>query len=161
MPAAQTYEPILTYTIPSTTTTFTLSSIPSTYTDIILVFAGGTVAVTGVYIRFNGDSGSNYSYTRMSGYGSTATSTRTSNQSRVELGGSWTSTNQMIVHLQNYSNTSVNKIGLCRQSDATDTVSASAILWRSTDAINSIAFSTDATNFAAGTVITLYGIKAA
>jgi hypothetical protein len=155
-----TYSTIQTYTIPSVTTTFTLSSIPSTYTDLVLVFGGGTVAPTGVYIRFNGDSGSNYSTTRMSGWATNNNSARSTNQTRVEVGGSWSDTNHMVVNLQNYSNTSINKVGICRTSDATDTVAAGAILWRNTAAINSIAFSTDATNFAAGTVITLYGIKA-
>lgn len=155
-----TYSTIQTYTIPSLTTTFTLSSIPSTYTDLVLVFAGGTAAPTGVYLRFNGDSGSNYSTTRMSGWGANINSARASNQSRVEIGGSWSTTNLMTLNLQNYSSTSVNKSGICRTSDATDTVAAGSILWRNTAAINSIAFSSDSTNFSVGTVITLYGIKA-
>lgn len=155
-----TYSTIQTYTIPSLTTAFTLSSIPSTYTDLVLVFAGGTAAPTGVYVRFNGDSGSNYSTTRASGYAVGKNSSRASNQSRVEIGGSWSSTNLMTINLQNYSNTSITKTGICRTSDGTDTVAQSVILWRNTAAINSIAFSTDATNFTAGTVITLYGIKA-
>lgn len=161
MPAGSTYTPIQTYTLPSTTLDFTLSSIPSTYTDIIVIFGGGTAAPTGVYLQFNGDTGSNYSFTKIYGYGAGFGSTRTSNATRSEIGGSWSSRNTNIIQIQNYSNTTTYKNALFRQSDGTDTVAAGVTLWRSTAAINSIKFTTDSTNFSAGTVITIYGISAA
>jgi hypothetical protein len=161
MAAGATYTPIQTYTIPSLTTTFSLTSIPSTYTDLIVVIGGGTAAPTGVYFSFNGDTSSNYSVTRMYGFGSGQGSGRTSNQTRAEIAGSWTATNTIIMNFQNYSNTTTYKTIVSRGSDATDTVSTGVALWRSTAAINSITFTTDSTNFAVGTVITIYGIAAA
>ena len=73
---ALTYDPIATTTISgSSTNTYTFSSIPSTYTDLVLAFANfqGTTNYS-FALRFNGDSGSNYSYTVLEGNGTSASS---------------------------------------------------------------------------------------
>lgn len=159
---ASTYTPISTTTLGSAQSTITISSIPSTYTDVVLVFRGGTTAATGIYIQLNGDTGTNYSFTKMYGFGSGYGSSRGTSQTRGEIGGAWSTGNDVtILQLQNYSNTTTNKTVLYRMSDATDNTTAGVVLWRSTSAINQIVFSNDSTTFAAGTNITLYGILAA
>jgi len=72
MPA--TYEPISTQTLDTAVSTVTLSAIPATYTDLVLVVAYGISSTGGevLYMRFNGDTASNYSNTRLvSGAGGT------------------------------------------------------------------------------------------
>jgi len=55
-----TYEPIISYTVPSSTSTFTISSIPQTYTDLVIIgrFITNTTTGSGVFVRPNG--GVNY-----------------------------------------------------------------------------------------------------
>jgi hypothetical protein len=55
---AITYEPIAT-TTSSGGGNISFTSIPATYTDLFLSFVGDTGGIT--YLRYNNDSGSNYS----------------------------------------------------------------------------------------------------
>jgi hypothetical protein len=58
-----TYEPIQTTAFTSATASYTFSSIPSTYTDLVIVFVGqqnSTFSGRNLNIQFNGDTGSNY-----------------------------------------------------------------------------------------------------
>jgi len=56
--------------------TVTFSSIPSTYTDLVLLASTrGTVAEDGFSVRINNDSATNYSFLQMNGNGSTVAST--------------------------------------------------------------------------------------
>jgi hypothetical protein len=85
MPA--TYEPIATTTLGSAATTITLSSIPSTYTDLrlVTVLSNNGAGGDSLYITCNGDAlgaTSLYSETRLRGDGSTATSARSSSADR-------------------------------------------------------------------------------
>ena len=165
MPAGSTYTPIATTTLGSAQTSISLSSIPSTYTDLVIVASIGCVSPQQAYvIRFNSDSGSNYSWTRLSGDGSTASSARgtsTTYISAFEIGSS-TDFGVQLIHLNNYSNTNVFKTALVRNSIATYHASAIAGLWRSTSAINSITLSSSGVaNLVAGSTLTLYGIASA
>ena len=84
MPA--TYQPIETQTVSGTSTsTVTFSSIPQTYTDLVLVSAITQSADVSNYLRFNSDTGTNYSRTRLVGTGSSATSVRGTN----DVGITW------------------------------------------------------------------------
>ena len=78
-----TEELIAKYTVSgSSTTTYTFSSIPNSYTDLILV--GSIATVTGsdtVAFRVNGDTTTNYSRTYMYGDGTTAASGRVLSES--------------------------------------------------------------------------------
>ena len=77
MPA--TYDKIATYTLPSATSSYTFTSIPSTYTDLVLVVSArmtGGGGASAIQLQFNGDTGSNYSITTLNGDGSSATSSK-------------------------------------------------------------------------------------
>ena len=78
-----TYEKIATTTLGSNQASVTFSSIPATYTDIVVIATGKTSTETTLYFRFNGDSGSNYSSTDIYGDGSAAGSFRFSNSSEM------------------------------------------------------------------------------
>jgi hypothetical protein len=157
-----TYEPIATQTLGSGTASVTFSSIPATYTDLVLVCIGKMVSGGDANqpITFNGDTSALYSRTFMYGEGSSALSGRTS--STTSLGFPyWNSTNPVttITQIMNYSNTTTFKTALSRNAGSS-TVTAEVGLYRSTSAISSITL-TGVFNFATGSTFSLYGIKAA
>lgn len=164
MPAGSTYEPISTSTLGSDQTDFTFTSIPSTYTDLVIIYQAKAFG-TGfdAYAQFNSDTGSNYSATYLSGTGSTAVSGR---QTGVAFGilldnyGSIPTTefNMTRVNVMNYANTTTFKTVLVRSDRASSGTDAIVGLWRSTAAISSIKLKGA---FATGCVFTLYGISAA
>jgi len=160
-----TYTPLQTQTLGSDAASVTFSSIPSTYTDLVIVINGGQVTADNYYgIRFNGDTTTNYSNTQVVGNGSTATSNRNSNQNV----GYIHSTNQVsiadtvIVNVFNYANTTTYKTSISRGNSAAYRVVASVVLWRKTpEAINSISILGGGVNLLSGSTFTLYGVKSA
>lgn len=161
---ASTYTPIATQTLSGATSAVTFSSIPSTYTDIVFVLNGvqSSSSVLDLTIRFNGDTGTNYSNTDLAGDGSSASSGRNSNHTGGKLvyfgSTSWVS--MLRGNVQNYANTTTYKTVLTRADTPSAFTVADVVLWRSTAAINSISFQMTSGNIAAGT-FTLYGIQAA
>lgn len=168
MAAGATYEPIATTTLSSNSTSVVFSSIPQTYTDLIIVFNGFNTNATAMDFEceFNGDSGNNYSETGMQGDGSSASSFRHSNYSGALLGSIWSTGRATVIgHFMNYTNTTTFKTCLGRFSTPSGgLVGATVSLWRNTSAITSINFNQPAGQsgqFASGSTFTLYGIKAA
>lgn len=165
----KTYEPIATQTLGSAAASVTFSSIPSAYTDLVLVMEFSLNAANdSVFIRFNGDTATNYSDTALSGNGTSAVSGRdTSSSVGIRLTG-WNtaqgaSTRQMnVVNIMNYANATTLKTVLSRYSSVGGT-EAFVGLWRKTpEAINSFVLRfSGAANFESGSSFTLYGIKAA
>ncbi len=125
------------------------------------VFEGTATGSNVKTIKFNGDTGANYSCTTITGNGTSALSGQYTN-SYLDVTNSFSNRQMTIVHVMNYANSTTNKTYLSRHSCAavcTDTVVG---LWRSTAAITSITINTGTANdFNAGSVFTLYGIKAA
>jgi hypothetical protein len=164
---AFTYEPISTQTLGSAQASVTFGSIPATYTDLVLVYEAGNSGnvYDGTFVRFNSDTGSNYSWTYILGNGSSAISGRESSVTRTGAGASGASRGMSILNIMNYSNTTTYKTILNRRSvvDASGyTVGAEVGLWRSTATISTVLlFVQSGTNFDAGSTFTLYGIKAA
>lgn len=166
MPAGSTYTPIATTTV-TAQTSYTFSSIVSTYTDLILVVtAKNSNAGTGANnwrIQFNSDTGSNYSDTFLSGNGTTASSSRDSSQVELYWGTANNASNSnsvSIAHIMNYANTTTYKTLIARGNSAEARTEASVGLWRSTSAINSIKIYAGGTTTFTGT-LTLYGIASA
>jgi hypothetical protein len=163
-----TYTPIATQTLASATALITFSSIPSTYTDLILVTTVTPVTGGGtLYFRFNNDTATNYSFTELGGNGSAASSTRgTSTTSGLlfdyTVGMPSTSQSTTITSFMNYSNATTYKTAIGRGNNAATFVDANVSLWRSTAAVNRLdIFEVASVNLAAGSTFTLYGIKAA
>ena len=157
-----TYEPIASQTLGSTSANVTFSSIPQGYTDLVLVVqAKAATTDDNIYLRFNSDSGSNYSVTNMYGNGSTAASTRYSNNSFIwfdNFGYLRTSSfSTIIMNFQNYSNSTTNKTCLIRNNIDSVGVTASVGLWRNTAPITAINLLTS--GFASGSTFSLYGIQ--
>jgi hypothetical protein len=168
---AKTYEPIATNTLGSDQASISFSSFAG-YTDVILVASTrSTHSANGpITIRFNGDTGSNYSYTRLYGSGSAASSDRFTNASSIDFGfmPGTNSTSGIFgistLHLQNYANTTTNKTSLVRwntEGSVTAYTAAVVGLWRNTAAITSMSIAYTTGNILTGSTFTLYGIKAA
>ena len=165
--ATNTYVPIATYTATGSVSTYTFSSIPATYTDLILVSNLSTAASTGnPSIRFNGDTAANYSFTTLYGNGTTASSARDSALTylyfAVATSLDTTYTENLIVQIQNYSNTTTYKTLLARVNKASAGVEATVGLWKATPAaINSLTiFTHNGQNFSSTSTFSLYGILA-
>ena len=167
MPAGSTYTPIATTTLGSSASSYTFSSIPSTYTDLVLVVVGKMVS--GAYdtaLRFNSDTGTNYSRTVLTGTGSAAASGRGTSQNVMYIDANGvkntTFNSNDIIHIMNYANTTTFKTAISRSNNAGTGVDASVGLWRNTAAITSItvlAFSSG--TWDTGSTFTLYGIASA
>lgn len=161
-----TYEPIATSTVAVATPSITFSSIPSTYTDLRLSFiCTGLAAGNDIALQYNGDTGTNYSFTHLSGSGSAASSGRAANFGnwRISHIGVYTDPSipiNMLVDIFSYAG-STNKTGLSAASgdkNGSGYVARNVGLWRNTAAITSLTISSG-TNFLVGTTATLYGIK--
>ena len=163
---AATYDVISTTTVGTAVASVTLSSIPQTYTDLVLIFGGSssTLGTDSIDIQFNGDTTTNYSNTFLSSDGTSSSTGRNSNFN-YGVGALITSTEIVnnIWQIFNYSNATTFKTTLVRGNIAGALLRANAILWRKTpEAITSITLKNDtAQNFIAGCTFSLYGIKAA
>ena len=166
MAAGATYEPIATQTLGSAAASVTFSSISGSYTDLVLVISGSGTIGNDVRLQFNGDTGSNYSYTTLSGTGSSAVTNRATGEDSFPLtyyGGISTTlgaTNQ-IGYIMNYSNSTTYKTVLTRANNASSGVTTNVAMWRSTAAITTVLVYPPTTNFGTGSTLTLYGIAAA
>jgi hypothetical protein len=164
MPA--TYEPIATTTLGSAANSITFSSITSAYTDLRIVITWTVNSDNIVRVRFNSDSGTNYSATYLSGNGTVAESNRQTNLTYIDAG--WNAvglTTPALTTFDIFSYAgSTNKTVLATQSgdkNGSGSVDRIVGLWRNTSAITSIdvaAVGTTSVKLQAGTVATLYGI---
>jgi hypothetical protein len=166
---SSTYEKIATTTLGTNANTVTFSAISGSYTDLVVIARAGAVTnnVPGLQLRFNGDTSSLYSSTRLNGNGTSAESTRNSNSTAIEGGNYSTGFPTLanggfvwICNVQNYSNTTTNKTVIARYSAAATDSGAMVGLYRSTSAITSLTLLTTSDNFATGSIFTIYGIKA-
>ena len=162
---AATYTPISSTTLGSAASSITFSSIPSTYTDLVVIMVFGQTTGDDIIMRFNGDSGNNYSSTRLAGNGTAASSSATTNyygiQPRIGSNPPSTITTIWRENIQNYANTTTYKTAIGRLDFASGQTETHVGLWRSTSAINSVTLMCQAQTWVAGTVATLYGILAA
>jgi hypothetical protein len=169
MAAGNTYTQIASTTLGSSAASVTFSSIPSTYTDLVIVsFAANTaVNANGMGIRFNSDTATNYSKTYLYGDGTSAVTGRGTNQTNISISNLPISSTGVfattITNIQNYSNTTTYKTVLSRGGGAnTGNLAIVYIgLWRSTSAISTIDLINDSGNFITGSTFNLYGIAAA
>lgn len=161
---AVTYEAIATQTLGSSTSSVTFSSIPQTYTDLHIVFNGTSSAAgaVGLGFRFNSDSSGNYSYRILYGSGSSAAINYSSNTTEGYFGNVWTTQATSTADILGYSSSNTYKTVLARTDGAANRVALWASTWRSTSAITSLEIlTTNSDTYQAGSIFTLYGIKAA
>ena len=168
--ATNTYVALKTTTLTNTATNvnFDLTGITG-YTDLVIV--ANTIVASGtgyeLSLRFNSDTGSNYSNTYMLGTGTNpAVTGRASNVSYADCGYLVSNSglpNTRIINIMNYSSTVMNKTVWSRgagQNGGQTIVYAN--LWRSNNAITSIdIFSASGLTYGIGSTFTVYGIASA
>lgn len=164
---ATTYEPIATTTLGSAAASITFSSIAASWTDLRIIFTGSaSSANNNVNMRFNSDTGSNYSLTEMNGNGSTASSYRATSQTSITanaMGNSTTIPCTLTADIFSYAGSTFKTILVASAADMNGSGYVERVvgLWRSTSAINTVLLYPYSGYFNAGTTATLYGIKAA
>jgi hypothetical protein len=174
MAAGSTYTKIASSTLGSAAASVTFSSIPSIYTDLVLVVTPASASGTpNVLIRVNSDSGSNYSWTGLAGNGTSATSGREINTVRaygtIQYYSAMTTTLgtcTMKTDFMNYANTTTQKTWLSRAGGAGYATELIVGKWASTAAITTLdcyayVGAGSFVNFAIGSTFNLYGILAA
>jgi hypothetical protein len=149
-----TYEPIASNTLSSATDTLTFSSISSNYTDLILTtncrMAAGTNAY---YVRFNSDTGGNYSF---------ATSFGSVSGNQMMVGVGETTVQSSVVHINNYSNATTYKPVFSQVANSGGYARLIVGSWLNINAINSVTVLVlGGATFSIGSSFTLYGIKGA
>ena len=161
MPSS-TYTALATITLTGTDTEVVFGSIPSGYRDLVLVINGSVnfAGADSTIMRFNGDTGSNYSNVRMVGTGSAATSyadTAAYAYIGVEVD---TSRFTIVTQIMDYSATDKHKTLLSRGNQAAGWVTGFASRWANTSAITSVSVLANASGsvFQAGSTFSLYGI---
>ena len=163
MPLPSTMTPIATITL-SSKAVVTFSSIPQTYTDLVLVVNAISSVGYNFRVRLNSDSSANvYSWTYITANGTTASSASQPSSSQTSMrisqfGYVDSVPGTHIINFQNYANTSVFKTVLSRASNSNNGLTANIGLYQSTAAISSI---TTVDSYDSGSTFTLYGIKAA
>ncbi len=165
MPDTSTEIAIATQTLGSNAA-LTFSSIPATYTDLRLVLVGfwTTAGPSDLMIRFNSDSATNYSQTRLTGNGTAAASARTTSATQIEVIESLPSTTipgLTTIDLFSYAGSTYKTVLATGSPDLNGSGIVSRVvgLWRSTSAITSIELKSSNNNLlGTNSTATLYGI---
>jgi len=162
--ATPTYTLIDSTVLSSAASSVTFSSIPADYRDLVLVFefTNDTATNAQPYLRFNGDTGSNYHFVDALGYGS-GTQSQSGTFTYLNLGNGLAANNGetlfSISSIQDYSVTDKHKAVLVRSNKSDSGTLMAAGRWASTTAISSILIYASFGEFSSG-VFSLYGIEA-
>lgn len=145
------------------------NGIPQIYQDLYIVcrlFPSSTGARGG--LQLNNDGASNYSWTYLSGDGSSATSARGANTGWMDwYAGTGMATSQptsVIIHIPNYANTTTYKTGLMRTAsdqNGSGLTQLSVGTYRSTSAINVLSITTLNGSYVwnTGSTVELFGVR--
>lgn len=169
---ANTYTLISSNTLSSSAASVTFSSIPSTYTDLVLRISGRTDAAgttSSGYIQINSVT-STYSYTFIRGDGSSATSGNDSASyagfyiGGIDGGGATSSTfSNQEIYIPSYTASQAKPVGQISSMETNATTAYTfgiAGLCSSTAAISSLTVNLNGgVNFVSGSSFYLYGIK--
>jgi hypothetical protein len=174
---ASTYQLINSSTISTATNSVTFSSIPATYTDLVLRISARATD-TGQYftptLRFNSDTGTNYSFIFLYSYSSTTGSGSGGSSSETSAKVQWSATasdatantfGNAEFYIPAYATDKqkpMSSYGVAATAAGSSFQATTANLWRNTGAINSIQIAAGhgtSYNFAVGSSFYLYGIS--
>ena len=167
-----TYTLISSNVLSSSAASVTFSAIPSTYTDLVLRLSTRTdLADTSVniYTRFNGDTATNYSTTRVANYAGGVDSARSTSQVRFNQ-APWSEGTNLTsntfanseMYIPSYTasqNKPLSVFDAVENNAASAYVIATASLWLNTAAITSIEMLPYSGTFVSGSSFYIYGIK--
>jgi hypothetical protein len=168
-----TYTLISSNVLSSSAASVTFSSIPATYTDLVLRASArsSTTTATNVFITFNGSSATAYSVSSVFANTTSTGSTRESNTAYADSFYSTTTSNNttstfssLEIYIPSYTvsqNKPFSSFGVRENNSATSAfgISANALLWSNTSAITSITVTPETANFAIDSSFYLYGIS--
>lgn len=165
---ALTYEPIATTTVSTAVNGITFSSIPSSYTDLVIVI---NAKITGTsedqYIRFNNDTSANYqTLVGIGNAGSAPSVSYQTSETYIRVGDSWNGNwGMMKIDINGYSGSGSKRTLISsikhNGADSNSKTTTSIGNWTGTSAINRIDFSQaggTTGRYDVGSTITLYGI---
>jgi hypothetical protein len=167
---ATTYKAIASQVLSSSTASVTFSSIPSTYTDLVLKVSSRTDVASvssSFYIYYNSTSVSSGSYTFIQGNGASAVSGRDSAQTWAYLagtGGSSVTANTFAAsefYIPNYASAVAHQaVGFdaTENNATTGYLRFAASLFGASTAITSLIIAANSANFVSGSRFDLYGI---
>ena len=169
-----TYTLISSNVLSSSAASVTFSAIPSTYTDLVVRISARTdrASQNNSFIAvkpFNSDTGTNYSYTILTGNGAAASTFNESNVAYSAMGyvDATTATSNTYASLELYipsytasQNKPISTFGAHENNATTAYLAATAGLWRNTAAITGVTIDTlGQGSFIATSSFYLYGIK--
>jgi hypothetical protein len=173
-PVAGSFESIATATGTGASGTITFSSIPSTYSSLqIRIMSRSSSVGRNIEIRFNSDTGANYSIHNLRGNGASVAATGSANYTEIEAGWIATSADSTdvmgvcLIDIHDYASTTKNKTlrsisGLDKNGGTTnERIYLYSGAWMNTAAINSISIVSNSGNWTTASVFSLYGIKGA
>lgn len=168
--ALQSTTALATVTLREDSLDLVFSGIPNTYKDLILISKVRSTrasADSDLFVQFNGDTGSNYSYIRMlarsSGVNSAVNINGTNYLDLGQVPGASSGSGEFAFsncEILDYASTSKHKSTITRTSSAgtTDVVGAHAGRWsNASNAISSIRIFTNLGSITAGSIFSLYG----
>ena len=155
-----TYVSLATITLASTDSEIVFSSIPATYRDLILIaeYRNSTTA-TAARIRFNSDTGSNYSNVWMGGAAPSVFSSTTGGSGLIIADANTTNTTMSMTQIMDYSATDKHKTTLSRGSGSNLNAIAFAGRWANTAAVTTVSVVyPGGGQFTVGSTFSLYAI---
>jgi hypothetical protein len=158
MAITPTYVPLATVTLASADGSVDFTSIPQSFSDLILVanYGAASAGFSGkAYLNADTTPG-NYTSVRMVGNGSTYYSSATGESIRWEVQA--TANSLVMLQIMDYSATNKHKTVLVRASNAGAAVEASVSRWNQTTAVDAVRLAFG-TNFTIGSTFSLYGVN--
>jgi hypothetical protein len=159
-------------TLGSAAATVTFSSIPATYTDLVLRISArvDSGSASSLDVQLNSDTSTNYSRTTIRGNGASTLSNRTTSASNISLlttnqGSSTTADTftNVEIYIPSYTisqNKPISISGTTEDNATTAYITGHAGLWRNTATISSIQLTdNNAFNFVSGSSFYLYGLR--
>jgi hypothetical protein len=163
VPIQGSYDALATVTVPSGgTSTITFSGLPTTYKHLQLRGDVITGTLGWVTLRFNGDSGSNYSFHELRGDGSTASANQVAPASAYQSFLHNTTVGSGIIDILDYTNINKNKTARTLggyDANGSGYISMTSGVWINTNAINSITITSSTSTFSQYSTFSLYGVR--
>jgi len=168
------FDSIATATGTGSSSTITFSSIPSTYQHLQIRGMGFGNSGGQLFLRINGDTGSNYTRHRVLGYNSSVFASGETSQTSIRVcvdDISYASMGTLyptvaIIDIHDYASTAKNKTvrtfgGIDSNSAGNSEIDLTSGLWLSTSAVTSISLVISAGSFTTNSTFALYGIRGA
>jgi len=165
VPIPASYDLLATETLTSSTTSVTFSSLGDYAADydhlqIRSTLATSTSTSRWLTCRFNGDTGSNYSFHRLRGTGSSVVTSGAGNYAEILVVVSNDTVGSMVMDILDYGNSSKNTTTRTfHGSLGRNEVSLTSGAWFNTNAVTSILLQYQSNDIVTGSRFSLYGIR--